>query len=68
MLCACGCGQETAGGTFRPGHDTRLRAQIEASVGGLLRLDQIVVQIRRHLDGEIPANELSDSVRRIVES
>jgi hypothetical protein len=27
QLCACGCGEMTEGGTFRPGHDARLRSK-----------------------------------------
>ena len=26
--CLCGCGQRTKGGTFRPGHDARLRGKL----------------------------------------
>ena len=40
--CACGCGGETRGGDFLPGHDQRLRAAIEEKAGGLLNLKQIV--------------------------
>jgi hypothetical protein len=40
--CACGCGGETRGGDFMPGHDQRLRAAIEERVGGLLNLKRIV--------------------------
>ena len=65
-LCACDCGEETAGGIFRPGHDARLRAQIEESVGGLLSLNEIVAQVRRHVDGKITAEELGTQVQRII--
>jgi hypothetical protein len=27
--CCCGCGLKTKGGSFRPGHDMRLRGQIK---------------------------------------
>jgi len=64
--CACGCREETAGGTFRPGHDARLRAQIEESVGGLLALDEIVRQIHRHTNGEITAEQLSTQINRVL--
>jgi hypothetical protein len=32
-ICACGCGQPTKGATFVRGHDAKLRATIEQSVG-----------------------------------
>jgi len=54
-LCACGCGQPTKGGTFLPGHDAKLRAAIEESVGGLLPLNQLVEAGRRFAAGELPA-------------
>ena len=44
--CACGCGLETKGGMFRPGHDQKLRSAIEEAVGGLEALRAIV---ERHL-------------------
>ncbi len=32
--CAFGCREQTAGGTFRPGHDSYLRAEAERRAGG----------------------------------
>lgn len=26
-VCACGCGKQTGGGTFRPGHDSKLHGE-----------------------------------------
>ena len=40
MECACGCGGITAGGNFLPGHDQRLRAELERRVGGLISARQ----------------------------
>lgn len=40
--CMCGCGDETKGGKFRPGHDQKLRAAIEDAAGGLESLRVIV--------------------------
>jgi hypothetical protein len=40
--CICGCGEETKGGKFRPGHDQRLRTAIEEAAGGLESLRVIV--------------------------
>lgn len=36
--CECGCGETPAGGMFLPGHDQRLRKDLEERVGGLLAL------------------------------
>jgi hypothetical protein len=41
-ICACGCGGETKGGNFLPGHDQKLRKNLEDSVGGLLNLKYLV--------------------------
>ena len=40
--CICGCGEETKGGKFRPGHDQKLRSAIEDAAGGLEELRVIV--------------------------
>ena len=40
--CRCGCGEETMGGKFKPGHDQKLRAALEEAVGGLESLRSIV--------------------------
>lgn len=40
--CACGCGEMTKTGQFKPGHDQKLRAAIEQAAGGLLELQRIV--------------------------
>jgi hypothetical protein len=41
-VCICGCGEITKGGTFRPGHDQKLRVAIEQAAGGLEGLRIIV--------------------------
>jgi hypothetical protein len=53
--CACGCGQQTKGGTFLPGHDAKLRARIEESVGGLLQLNELVGAAQRFASGQLSA-------------
>lgn len=40
-VCYCGCGEETKGGKYRPGHDQKLRTAIEDAVGGLESLRSI---------------------------
>lgn len=39
--CFCGCGENTKGGKYRPGHDQKLRKAIEDAVGGLESLRSI---------------------------
>ncbi len=67
-LCACGCGRPTKGGTFLPGHDAKLRAAIEGSVGGLLPLDQLVEAARRFAAGELSAEEYQRITRELFGS
>lgn len=39
--CACGCGHQTAGGTFIAGHDGRLKGLATRVVRGVMTLDQV---------------------------
>ena len=50
--CICGCGEETKGGRFRPGHDQKLRSAIEDAAGGL---EQLRVLVEKHIGREIIA-------------
>ena len=52
--CICGCGEETKGGRFRPGHDQKLRAAIEDAAGGL---EQLRVIIEKHIGRAITATK-----------
>jgi hypothetical protein len=65
--CACGCGEDTRGGIYRPGHDACLRAQLEYSVGGLLALKEIVESIQRHRQGELSPQTLSHQLNQILD-
>lgn len=40
-ICACGCGGSPKRGKFLPGHDQKLRKEIEEKVGGLLKLSAL---------------------------
>ena len=40
--CDCGCGGQTKGGWYLPGHDQKLRAAIEETAGGLPELKALV--------------------------
>lgn len=55
--CICGCDQPTKGGKFLPGHDQKLRAAIEAEVGGLEALHAIA---EKHLGKQIAAKNASE--------
>lgn len=49
-ICICGCGDNTKGGKFRPGHDQKLRAAIEDAAGGL---EELRVIVERHVGHSI---------------
>lgn len=67
MPCECGCGEEAKAGLFRPGHDQRLRAELESRVGGLLALRSIVQAVEQSIRGQITAEALASKVRVAVE-
>ena len=62
--CACGCGGRTAGGAFRPGHDQKLRAELERRTGGLPNLTRLVDAAERFNLGQVPLEEFAEVVRR----
>ncbi len=67
-LCECGCRQTTQGGAFAPGHDQKLRAELEARVGGLLALRELVGRMDAYVSGEISTEDLCKTVRRTFRS
>jgi hypothetical protein len=66
--CACGCGERTAGGTFRPGHDQKLRGDLEERAGGLLRLRMLVDVAEAFAADRISLENLGSQVRRLFRS
>ncbi len=44
--CTCGCGELTAGGLFRPGHDRRWHARLDAGQVDQADLDAIASQVK----------------------
>ena len=42
MNCQCGCGESVPNGSFKPGHDQRLTADLERRVGGIMALRDLV--------------------------
>lgn len=59
--CVCGCGEQTKGGKFKPGHDGRLKGQLireyrEAS--SKRDRERVAARFREHgWDNHIPADE-----------
>ena len=43
--CGCGCGLMTAGGDFKPGHDSKTISAIVSRVGGVLELKGIIEKL-----------------------
>lgn len=64
-LCACGCGNQTAGATFAPGHDQKLRAQTEERVGGIVALAKLVNAVERFASGQLSSAALEAHIRRL---
>lgn len=53
MDCACGCGDRPVKGVFLPGHDQRLRADLERRVGGLIQLRMLVEAAEYFVAGDV---------------
>ncbi len=63
--CLCGCGGVPERGEFLPGHDQRLRIQIEESVGGLINLWRLIDANQEYVIGEINESELAQRIRSL---
>lgn len=63
--CECGCGQESGGGQFKPGHDQKLRTDLETRVGGILALRQLVDAAHSYATGNSTTEQLATTVRRV---
>ena len=63
----CDCGEEAKAGSFRPGHDQRLRAALEQRVGGLLLLRSIVQAVEQSIQGQLSQEALASKVRTAIE-
>jgi hypothetical protein len=62
-LCECGCGEEAQSGGFRTGHDQKLRIDLEARVGGILALRELIQAIEAYASGRSDLEELGRAVR-----
>lgn len=65
MECACGCGKRPVRGDFLPGHDQRLRAELERRVGGLLGLRMLVEAAEQFADGRTDKYQFTGMVKDI---
>jgi hypothetical protein len=63
MECACGCGETPVKGSFLPGHDQRLRADLERRVGGLIAL-RMLVEAAEYFDaGDVGSSQFNGMVK-----
>lgn len=65
-LCECGCGSQTKGGVFCPGHDRRLEADLARRVGGLVNLKLLVETAEDLASGKINSDEHAQRVCKII--
>ncbi len=63
--CACGCGEQTKGGKFLPGHDQKLRKKLETAVGGVALLGKLVEVSQMYAEGRMSLEGLGDVVKAI---
>ena len=56
-ICACECDEQTKGGIFCPGHDSKLRTKIESKIGGLLNLEKLVDAAMEYAEGRSSLDE-----------
>jgi hypothetical protein len=63
-LCQCECGEDAGQSTFRPGHDQRLRAELEGRVGGLLTMRALVRAMESYSRGITSTEALAQEIRR----
>lgn len=68
MECACGCGGEPRGGHLLPGHDQRLRADIERRVGGLIRLRMLVEAAEYFVAGDVGSSQFNSMVKDLLQN
>lgn len=67
MTCACGCGEVPVNGKFLPGHDQKLRADLERRVGDLIPLRMLVEAAEYFVDGSINSSMFNSMVKDVFE-
>lgn len=68
MECACGCGVKPIQGHFLPGHDQRLRADLERRVGGLIALRMLVEAAEYFVAGDVGSSQFNGMVRELLQN
>lgn len=68
MDCACGCGRNPVRGHFLPGHDQRLRADIERRVGGLISLRMLVEAAEYFVAGDLGSSQFNSMVKDLFQN
>jgi hypothetical protein len=66
-ICACGCDQPTKNAAFLPGHDQRLRKQLQEKVGGLLLLSSLVKVTQMYAQDLMSLDDLGRLVKLIYQ-
>ena len=65
-ICLCGCDGEPKGGDFCPGHDQKLRTEIEKSIGGLGNLKKLAEVTHDYVNEKISLDSFGQRVRSII--
>jgi hypothetical protein len=65
MNCQCGCSEGVPNGLFKPGHDQRLRTDLERRVGGIIALRDLVEAAESYTAGQSDTEEFTKSIRAI---
>ena len=68
MTCECGCGESAVSGSFRPGHDQKLRTELERRVGGLRALKNLVETAESFVAGQTTVEALAHRIRIILKA
>ncbi len=63
--CKCDNCNESTNGDFVPGHDQKLRANLEQKVGGLLSLKQLIIACEKYATGKSSESEVLLMIRQL---
>jgi hypothetical protein len=66
MECQCGCGAVVLTASFQPGHDQKLRADLERRVGGIFGVRELVEAAERFHRGESNPEALGKTIEAIL--
>ena len=65
MECLCGCGEIVSKASFKPGHDQKLRIDLERRMGGIEALRDLVEAAEKYSLGESDSTALAKTVGAI---